>query len=287
MIFRPRAVAAGALTALAAAAAVAPLGAQQWRTVEVSRQLRDTTPHEVRIRYGAGSLHVRPADDPVLFAMQLRYDEDAETPVHRYDALARTLTLGVRDAPVRLGRGGNRRSRGELRVALSRALPLNLDVSLGAAEASLDLGGLALRGVRIETGASDAKVSFDRPNGTRLDLLEVNAGAADVGVTGLANANAGAVRIASGIGDVHLSFGGPLSRDVDIVSEIALGRVTVVVPRDAGVRLELSRVVAGFEHFGLVRRGDAYYSENYDRASRRISMRVRTVFGKVAIRRAE
>ncbi|MBA3890976.1 MAG: hypothetical protein H0X64_10635 [Gemmatimonadaceae bacterium] len=267
--------------------AAAPLGAQQWRTVDVSRQLRDSSAHEVRIRYGAGSLTVRPADEPVLFAMQLRYDEDAVTPVHRYDAASRTVTLGLGDGSVRLGRSLGKDSHGELRVALTPAAPLSLDIELGAAEARLDLGGLSLRELRIETGASDSRVTFDRPNLVPMQRLAVSSGAASLQLTGVSNAKARLLHVKSGVGNVDVRFDGPLTSSMAIEAEMALGRVAVTVPRDAGVRVELSRFLAGFDHFGLEKRGDAWYSPNWDEATHRIDMKVRTVFGSVTIRRGE
>lgn len=281
----PRAL-GGALACAMVVACAAPLGAQQWRTVDVARQLRDTAPHDVRIAYGAGSVSVRAADEPVLFAMHLRYDEDAVTPVHRYDAANRRLTLGLGDASVRIGRSMGKDSYGELRVRLGRAVPMNLDLALGAAEARLDLGGLALRGLKVETGASDSKLTFDSPNRVRMDRLEVSAGAANLAVSGLANANAGSIHVTSGVGNVELSFDGALTRDVQIESEMALGRVGITLPREAGVRVELSRFLAGFDHFGLQKRGDAWYSDNWDRATHRVTLKVKTAFGGVVVRRA-
>jgi hypothetical protein len=277
----------GPLAAALLFAAAFPAGAQQWRTVDVSRQVRDSGAHEVRIKYGAGSLDVRPSDDPVLFAMHLRYDEDAVTPVHRYDAASRTLTLGLGDGSIRLGRSLGKDSHGELRVALTRAVPLSLDLELGAAEARLDLGGLLLRDVEIETGASDSRVSFDRPNRIVMERLSVSAGAANLMLTGVANANARALRIESGVGNVDVRFDGALTQSMDVEATMTLGRVSLTVPRDAGVRVELSRFLAGFDHFGLEKRGDAWYSANWDEATHRIDMKVRTVFGSVAIRRGE
>lgn len=275
-----------ALAGAMIAACAAPLGAQQWRTVDVARQLRDTAPHDVRISYGAGSVSVRAADEPVLFAMHLRYDEDAVTPVHRYDAANRRLTLGLGDASVRIGRSMGKDSYGELRVRLGRAVPMNLDLALGAAEARLDLGGLALRGLRVETGASDSKLTFDAPNRVRMDRLEVSAGAASLAVSGLANANAGSIHVTSGVGNVELSFDGALTGDVRIESEMALGRIEITLPRGAGVRVELSRFIAGFDHFGLQKRGDAWYSDDWDRATHRATLKIRTAFGGVVVRRA-
>jgi len=275
------------LAALVFAAIATPLGAQQWRTVDVSRQLRDSSMHDVRIRYGAGSLTLRPTDDPVLFSMHLRYDEEAVAPVHEYDAADRLLTLGLTDANIRVGRNGGKRQLGELRVSLSRQVPMNLDLELGAAEANLDLGGLALRDVKVATGASDSDIRFTAPNPTQMRRLSVSAGAASLDVSGLANANVEEVHVTGGAGSIDLDFAGALQRNVDVDAEMALGSVTVRVPRDAGVRVELSRFIAGFNHFGLEKRGDAWYSDNWDRAQRRMTIRVKTVFGSVSVVRGD
>lgn len=278
---------ARAVMFLAALVLATPVAAQQWRSVDVSRQLRDSSPHDVRIRYGAGKLSIRPTDEPVLFAMHLRYDEEAVTPVHRYDPADHTLTLGLSDASIRVGRSAGRNSEGELRVALSRRVPMSLDLEVGAAQARLDLGGLALRDVKIETGASESKIVFATPNPVRMRTLDVSAGAASLELSGLGNANVEEVRVKGGVGKVAMHFDGPLTRDVEVTADVALGRLEFAIPRDAGVKVELNRFVAGFEHFGLVKRDDAYYSDNWDRASRRITLRVKTVFGSVSVARME
>lgn len=275
------------LLAALAFALPAGLGAQQWRTVDVSRQLRDSSVHDVRIRYGAGSLAVGPTDDPVLFAMHMRYDEESVTPIHEYDPEERSLTLGMSDASIRLARSSRGDSHGELRVALSPRVPMTLDLDVGAAAAILDLGGLALREVKLETGASDSKVRFATPNPTRMRMFRISAGAASLDVSGLANANVDEVRVSGGVGSVVLDFGGPIMRDVDLETEMALGTVTVRVPRDAGVRVQLSRFIAGFDHFGLEKRGDAWYSDNWDRAAHRVTISAKTVFGSVSVVRGD
>lgn len=281
MSIRP--LAAALLVAVAAPAAAA----QQWRTVDVSRQLRDSSVHDVRIRYGVGTLAVRPTDDPLLFAMHLRYDEESVAPVHQYDADARTLTLGVSDASVHFGRKGKRRSEGELRLALSRQVPMNLEMELGAAVARLDLGGLALRELRIETGAAESKVDFATRNPVPMQLLDVSAGAASLDLTGLANANVSRVHVRGGAGSVLLDFVGTLERDVTVSAEMALGSIEIRVPRDAGVRVELSRFLAGFDHPDLEKRGDAWYSTNWETAPRRLRLDLKTIFGNVTVARPD
>ena len=49
-----------------------------------------------------------------------------------------------------------------------------------------------------------------------------------------------------------------------MLTRVAIGKMTLRVPDDVGVRLEIKRVAAGFDHEGMVKRDDAWYSKNWD-----------------------
>lgn len=273
------------LVGLLALVAAAPAGAQTWRTMEVSRQLRDSAEQRVRVQYGAGRFDLRPTTTPVLYAMQLRYDEDNGEPVHRYDADRHALDIGVSHQSLHLGRHISARNGGDMRLALSRAVPLDLDVELGAADATLELGGLALRNVRLESGATDATVRFSTPNPAPLRLLSIEVGAGSFTAENLANANTGEIRVQGGVGGVDLDFGGTWTQNVDLDVDVALGKVAVHVPSDVGVRVVVDRFLASFDHEGLSRRGDAWVSDNFDRAAHKLRVRISTAFGGIRVDR--
>ena len=276
----PRLAAAG----LALAASAQLSGAQTWRTLESSRQLRDSGEHHVRIEYGAGRVDIAATSAPVLYAMTLRYDEKTASPVHRYDASARALTLGI-DIEARRVTSLHDQTRGEMRLSLSRAVPLDLELDLGATKATLDLGGLTLRNLRLNSGASETLLDFSTPNAGRMRSLEVNVGAASFTARNLANANTSAIRVTGGVGSVVLDFGGAWTQDVAVDVEVALGKLTLHVPRDIGVRLEVQKFLASFEHEGLTKRGDAYFTDNWDTARYRLRMRAGTRFGGIELDR--
>jgi len=58
------------------------------------------------------------------------------------------------------------------------------------------------------------------------------------------------------------------------------------VPEDVGVRLEIQRLAAGFDHEGMVKRDDAWYSRNWDTSTRKLRIRAETVFGALELRRS-
>ncbi len=256
----------------------------QWRSLDVSRQLHDSVPQRIKVQYGAGRVDVRGTDAALLYGMHLRYDELRAVPVHRYDAEQHSSVLGLesRSTNSRVS-SGPRTETGELRLLLPRAVPLDLDLEFGGAEAMLELGGLSLQSVHMECGATDATLGFTTPNRAHMRELNVDVGAASFTALHLGNANADQIRIRGGMGTVDLDFSGTWQRDLTVLTRIGIGTMTLRVPDDVGVRLEIQRVAAGFDHEGMVKRDDAWYSTNWDTATRKMRIRAETVFGALEL----
>lgn len=270
---------------LLAAIALGDAGAQSWRSMEVSRQLRDSAEHRVRVRYGAGRFTLQRTSDPVLFGMLLRYDEERMRPVHDYSVDTRTITLGVDGESARWARLDRERDESEMRLVLSDAVPMDLRLELGATRARIDAGGLSLTNLQIETGAADMVLDFSAPNRHAMRLLELHLGAASLVITNLGNANVERIRVDGGVGSVDLDFGSNLANDVDVDANVAMGKLALHMSPAVAIRVELRRVLAGFAHPGLIRRGNAFYSENWDTAKTRVRLRAETVFGAVEVHR--
>lgn len=279
-------------TLLVGVAALLPLtsaraqGTPLWRSLDVSRQLHDSLPQSIRVQYAAGHVDVHGSSDPLLYALHLRYDEARMTPVHRYDADQRSAVLGLESRGPGMRGSGGRDDAGELRLALPRTIPLDLDLDFGGTQATLELGGLTLQSLRLECGATDATLAFTTPNRSRMRDLEINVGAAGFRGLHLANANADQIRVRGGVGSVDLDFGGTWTRDLTVSTRLAVGTLTLHVPSDVGVRVEVQRVAAGFQHEGLVKRDDAWYSENWDAAPHKLHLRAETYFGKIDVQRS-
>jgi hypothetical protein len=278
------------LRRVAALAALLPLpvmaqDAPQWRNVDISRQLRDSQPQRIRVQYRAGRVDVRGTSDPLLYNMHLRYDERRTVPLHRHDAEQRSTTLGLESVANR-GRNMGGSEPAELRLTLPRSAPLDLDLEFGGTQSVMDLGDMSLSSLRLECGATDAMLLFSRPNRVRMRDLDVNVGAADFAARQLANANADQIRIRGGIGNVDLDFTGNWTHDLTVVTRLMLGKLTLRIPSDVGVKLELQRIAAGFEHSGLVKRDDGWYSPNYESAAHKLHVKAETFFGQVEVQRA-
>ncbi|HET7275255.1 MAG TPA: toast rack family protein [Longimicrobiaceae bacterium] len=265
----------------AAVATVAPAAAQSWQTVNSSRQRWDETQLDVSIEYGAGELTIVAADDPLLYEMEMRYDEDEFTPIAKYDPDAETLVLGLDDRNNGSTQIHGDESRAE--IALTREIPVDLDLDFGAGEADVDLGGISLRSLDFSTGASETTVRFSEPNAIRAEMLSLEAGAAEFTVVGLGNARAEHIDFQGGVGSTTLDFSGEWAADASANVQMGIGSLVLRFPRDLGIRLEKDSFLTSFDGDGLVKRGGAYYSTNWDSAEHQLSITVDAAFGSIDV----
>lgn len=273
-------IVAGFATVMASARA----DGQNWRTLDVARQLADSLPASVAVVYGTGTFGLRGTSSPLLYRMQLRYDATRTQPRHLFDPTTRKLQIGVQKSDVRFTGHGDKAT-GHLQLELARSVPTDLSVDMGAVQADMDLTGLRLSHLRVETGASDAKIRFDSLNAVKMRALEISLGAANFSAQRLANANAADIRVDAGVGNVELDFGGQWTQNIDLRVDVALGIVTIHVPADVGVRVSVEKVFASFDHEGLIERDGAWVSPNWDSAGHKLRVSAETNFGKLTIDR--
>lgn len=256
------------------------LDAQQWRNVSLSRVLGTQQELDVRVRYGAGEFKLTgSSDDGLLYAMDLRYDEEQFEPVAEYTD--GSIELGVES--IRRNINVGKRSQARMDLRLTRDIPLRLDVEVGAAQVDLDLTGMSLRELEFRTGASDSRIEVSSPNPVRMSRAQLAAGAAEFTARGLGNLNAQELSIDAGVGDVTLDFSGEWQGDTRAKIDMGLGALQLRFPRDVGVKLMKDSFLTSFDPEGLIKRGDAYYSEGYADAVYHMEVEVDAAFGSIEI----
>lgn len=270
------------LLVAALAAALVPFGAdaQDWREMTAFRQRSGEARLDVHVRYGAGELLIRRGEPGELYRMHLRYDSDIFDPVSRFDAGQLRIGIEGRDRGLRLRNA----EAGELRLQLSPELPLDMDLDFGAVEADLDLGGLQIASLDVETGASETDLRFDQPNPVTCDRLKITMGAAAFTARGLGNLGCRSMKVDGGVGDLTLEFQGTWPHDIDADITMALGSVTLVIPEDIGVRVDKDTFLTDFDRSGFYKRNDRYYSDSWDTAARRLTIDMEGAFGSVKVR---
>jgi hypothetical protein len=176
-------------------------------------------------------------------------------------------------------------------IKLGDGKPFSMDVKCGVSLGDWDLGGLPLTDLTLQAGVSNNSLSFDAPNPEALRLLKLSAGAGDLEVTGLLNANFDRMKVEGGVGEVRLGFTGmTLDRDarVDIVGGVGSFRITVdeTVP----TRVSVEGLASVSAHGGFVQTrsggflGGVYTNDAYEKSQGpNLSLDIRLGVGSVSI----
>lgn len=122
-------------------------------------------------------------------------------------------------------------------LRLGASAPFRLTIEGGAMDVRCELGGLPLTGFDARLGAGQLRFAFDTPNTEPMERLKVSAGAADLELRGLANANAAALEVDGGAAAFHLDFGGLLERDARAVVTTGVAGVDITVPGSTPARI--------------------------------------------------
>lgn len=277
--------------------------AQEWLETTWARQVGDVASMRMSVEYAVGHLDVRPAEAGLLYEAQMRYDAERFEPVRRFSREDGTATvdleLGTGDGELDLDLDWSRPDLGlgqlnlegfdgepgRMELRLSRDVPTDLELAVGAAETELDLGGVALTRFRMATGASETRISFDEPNPVTMDELRVKAGASDFRMEGLGNARFETMRFEGGIGDLTLDFSGAWSADARATVKMGLGSLRLRLPSDLGVRLEKATVLTSFSAVGFEKVDGTYRTENWESAEHRLELEVDAAFGTIEVER--
>lgn len=277
---------AAMLALLVAVSTPALLTAQSMRSYSASRPITDTRiPLRATLDFGAGRVVVRAGDPSVLYATQMEYDADRYTPVQRYDPRTGILHLGLTS----IGRGGLRvTSREHLqqsaRFQFAPGVPLNLEANLGASEAHLDLGGLALHEVSVRAGASRSTIDVTKPSDIRCERARFISGASELQITQLANLGCREIQIEGGVGRTTVDFRGTWSTDAHVAATQTVGTLTLRIPRGIGVRINATgRFLSRLTFEGFARSGDSWQSTNFDDATHHLTIDLTTNVADVTL----
>ncbi len=252
----------------------------QMRTATMSRQLEDRNEVRVSVEYGAGRFSVRSMDTGLLYRMNLEYDEDHFEPVAEYSD--HSLNVGIESI-----RGGIRRRGGQeggrLDLELARGVPIDLDLEFGAVRADVDLGGLALTGLQLSTGASESIIDVSEPTTATMEIARFEVGAAEFTARRLGNLNAQRIEIDAGVGSLTLWLDGTWRQDARVSIDLGLGALELRVPEGLGLQIRKDSFLTSLDSEGLVKRGDTYQSLNWDEASRKVTVDLDAAFGSVKV----
>jgi hypothetical protein len=104
-----------------------------------------------------------------------------------------------------------------------------------------------------------------------------------VSLLGLGNSRCDEIEFEGGVGKVFLDFSGAWSTSSRVTVKMAVGELTLRLPRTVGVRMRMDKFLASFEPVGLVRRGEWFQSRNYGSTERQLDIDLTAAMGGVKV----
>ena len=237
---------------------------------------------KAEVRLDIGALEISSETASRLYSLDLEYDKASYQPEVNYEPAAGGqgfLSLKLESAH----RGGIRSERhsNRMRLSLTDAIPVSLQVRAGVGDARLTLSRLRLTNLDLESGVGGARISAYEPNPVTCEDIRLRNGVGSLDAVGLGNLNFRRLDFEGGVGGAMLDFSGEWKQDAEISIQVGIGGVTARMPRDIGVRVTAEKhFLSGFQLDGFRREGgDDYYSENYNKSKVRVSMTIKTGVG--------
>lgn len=242
----------------------------------------------VEIEFGAGKFALEPRD--MADAGKLKVEYEPEYVSFDVDYKERESTGYVRMESDFRRRHHDDDIENRWDLALSTRYPMELDLSIGACDARMDLGGIPIRMATVEIGAADGLIEFRKPNPERMEEFNFDIGAASVELQGLANANFEYLDLEIGAASCDIDLSGEFEGESVIELDVGAGSADFLVPEDLAIAIEADTdgwfSSVDFEDLDLekVSRG-RYESEGFQDAKKRIVIMVDVGFGSVDFHR--
>ena len=206
-------------------------------TESESVELGGATSVRTEINMGAGELSVTGGAEELLEA-DFIYNVAELKPEVKYSG--GTLTVRTPDTKSDFGSLWDLDDyRYEWYLRLNDDVAMELNVNVGAGTTDLELGSLSLTRLDVDTGAGE--VTVDVSGAASLTRLDIDIGA----------------------GKVKVDLTGKWERDVDVDIKGGVGELTVWLPKDAGVRVDVQTGIGKVNATGLTKDGDDYVNAAY------------------------
>lgn len=170
-------------------------------------------------------------------------------------------------------------------------LPYGPEISLSAyikaGETKIDLGDLSIVDFELRNWAGEASINFSEPNRTTMRTFDVNVKVGEVELLNLGNARFEDADINSGIGELRVDFHGENLERSTAHIDLDIGETTIILPENIGTKLKVTKFLflseVRYPHW-FDKRGQYYYSENYDDSDKNLAINISTGLGELRIK---
>lgn len=227
------------------------------QTQSTSINPEDADQVRVILKMGAGELKIDNGADGLMEA-DFTFNVDAWDPIVTYNVTGGEGRLTVeqpRTDELSVGTGFHN----EWDIRFGDRVPLDMRIECGAGEQDIDLAGLPITELDMKLGAGDVDVNLsDNETLTRLEF--------DIGA-----------------GNVDINLDGPWTNDVEVDIQGGVGQTKLRLPRDIGVRVNVTKGIGDVDASGLYRDGNAYVNEAYGESDVTLEIDMQAGIGRVEL----
>lgn len=269
------------LTVSASACLLEP-GAVDYADFNRAGSVEQETRLVAALELSVGELRVEPGESSQMYEVDAHYNQASFTPRLDYSSDGSTGRLHFE---LESGHLVRKAGRNEITVSLNPDIPIELRTSTGVGQSQLDLGGLKIEELRLETGVGEANVSVLTPNAVRCRRVEIESGVGSLDIVGLGNLNFESLRFEGGVGRAELDFTGAWETLGRVEIEVGVGGVEIALPREIGAEIRTSKsFLSGVDLSGFRKTGDVYRSRNADEVKKIIRFEVQSGIGGITVR---
>ncbi len=265
-------------------------GLNKTETIHESQRKKNEKELNVEVHYALGEFILHKSKSNELYNVTLEYDPENLQPKILYEVRDRKGFLKVTgdNDDERSGRIRNKKVN-KWDVKLNPDLPTKLSVDVGLGDGVVDLGGMNVTEMDFSNGLSSTELDFSEPVKNGVDEIELETGLGKLRAKNLGNAKFKELSFSCGLGSATLDFHGVNSERSEVAVEVGLGTVTLILPKDLGVRIEAERsFLSGVSMDREFREKDGYYyTENWNDAKKQMEMELTVGLGSVNVERID
>ncbi len=216
------------------------------KTSSKSADLKGLKSLAATIRISAGTLKLTAQDAPAAESRFI-YTRDAWKPrvaFSREGGQGRLTIEQPEEDNVNMGD----KDRNDWEIRLSRGVPTDLTLRMGAGEGTIDLRGAKVRRLAMKAGAGSFKVN-------------------------LANTSVADLEVDAGVGELTLDLTGERTANLRATINGGIGGLNLVLPRKTGVRVKVNGL-GSLNSAGFKKQGDYYVNDAYGKTTHSLDLTV-------------
>jgi N-terminal domain of toast_rack, DUF2154 len=236
-----------------------PVGATRTDSQSVERGAAEAV--RAALSIGAGKLTVS-GGAAALMNADFTYNVDSWKPQVSYAVRGTLGQLTVKQPSVNNSGLSLGNVRYEWNVRLNNDVPTDLNVTLGAGEAQLNLRDASITSLSLKSGASSANLALPAKSLTNLDIT-------------------------SGTGSVTVDLSGDWKQNLNARIEGGVGETTLRLPRNVGVRVNVQSGLGSVNAQGFTHSGADYTNAAYGASPVTLQITIRGGVGSVNLEQVD